>query len=69
MIIGGAKVYEEHIDKVDTLYLTKVNAYLDGDAFFPEVDKDKWRTEFTKTFKANDSNQYDLDFFILNRVK
>ena len=69
MIIGGAKVYEEHIDKVDTLYLTTVNIHLEGDAFFPDIEKNKWKTAFTKTFKSDDCNQYDLDFFILNRVR
>lgn len=69
MIIGGAKVYQELIDKVDTLYLTKVNAYFEGDAFFPEIDKTKWKTIFTKTFKADDCNEYDLDFFIMDRVE
>ena len=39
--------------------------HFEGDAFFPEIDKTKWKTVFTKTFKADDCNKYDLDFFIM----
>ena len=55
--------FEEHIDKVDTLYLTKVNAYFEGDAFFPEIDKTKWKRYLAKHSK-HDCNKYDLDFFM-----
>lgn len=42
-IIGGASIYKQTIDKADRLYITEVEQEIDGDAFFPEVDKSIWK--------------------------
>ncbi len=40
-ICGGQSIYEYYIDKpyIDKLYLTEINDYVDGDAYFPEIPK------------------------------
>ena len=35
-IIGGAELYKETLSLADRLYVTVVDMYVDGDAFFPE---------------------------------
>ena len=35
-IIGGAEIYKETLSLADRLYVTVVDMYIDGDAFFPE---------------------------------
>jgi len=35
-IIGGAEIYKETLPLADRLYVTIVDMYVDGDAFFPE---------------------------------
>ncbi len=35
-IIGGAEIYKETLPLADRLYVTVVDMYVDGDAFFPE---------------------------------
>ncbi|MGL5752672.1 MAG: dihydrofolate reductase [Paraclostridium sp.] len=35
-IIGGASIYRQFVGKVDTMYITKVDIDIDGDAYFPE---------------------------------
>jgi len=42
-IIGGASIYKQTIDKSDKLYITEVDQTIDGDAFFPEIDLNKWK--------------------------
>ena len=42
-VIGGASIYKQTIDKADTLYITEVHRQVDGDAFFPEIDKQVWQ--------------------------
>jgi dihydrofolate reductase len=42
-IIGGASIYKQTIDKSDKLYVTEVDKEIDGDAFFPEIDLNKWK--------------------------
>jgi len=36
-IIGGAKLYAETMDRVDAIWLTRINADFDGDAYYPEI--------------------------------
>ena len=36
-IIGGASLYEQTINRVDGIYLTRIHADYEGDAFYPEV--------------------------------
>ena len=43
MVIGGAEIYRQTIDAADTLYITEIHQIIDGDAFFPEIDKNIWR--------------------------
>lgn len=43
-IIGGEEIYKEalRLDVVDTIYLTVINTEFYGDAFFPEIDENKF---------------------------
>lgn len=43
MIIGGATMYKQCIDKASVLYITEVRQHVDGDAFFPNIDKTVWK--------------------------
>ncbi|MFA6599572.1 MAG: dihydrofolate reductase [Candidatus Omnitrophota bacterium] len=36
-IIGGANLYAQTIDRVDGIYLTRIDADYEGDAFYPEL--------------------------------
>lgn len=36
-IIGGAELYRTSIDRVDGIYLTRIDADYDGDVFYPEI--------------------------------
>ncbi len=42
-IIGGATIYEQTIKLADTLYITHIDKEVDGDAFFPDIDKNIWQ--------------------------
>jgi dihydrofolate reductase len=36
-IIGGAEIFRQTLDKIDGIYLTKIHAKYEGDAFYPEI--------------------------------
>lgn len=44
-VIGGAELYREAMLRADRLYLTEVHRAFEGDAFFPEYDRDAWQEE------------------------
>lgn len=46
-IIGGAEIYKQALPYADKLYLTKINNFFDGDTFFPEINYDYFKVEYT----------------------
>jgi dihydrofolate reductase len=68
MIIGGAGLYEQTLDRAARIYLTLVHAAVEGDVRFPCIDPDVWRVTSSETFRADDRNQYDYSFKVLERV-
>lgn len=43
MVIGGAEIYAATIDKADCLELTEIETSIDGNVFFPTIDKSIWK--------------------------
>ena len=44
IVIGGAQIYGETLARTDRIYLTRVHAAVEGDAFFPVIDAAQWRS-------------------------
>ena len=66
-ICGGAEIYREALARAGTLYLTQVDAEVDADTFFPEMDWTQWIEKERISHGADDKNQYSFIFKILNR--
>jgi dihydrofolate reductase len=67
MIIGGAHLYKQCLDKADTIYLTIVHATLEGDTFFPELSKE-WIEVDRQRFEADDKHKFSYSFVTLKKV-
>lgn len=68
MLIGGAQLFEEALPCVDKLYLTWVQAEVEGDCYFPRFDLSQWKKVVREERKADEKNAYDLTFVTLARV-
>jgi dihydrofolate reductase len=42
-IAGGAELYAQTLDRLDRLYLTRIERDFPGDTYFPEVDLSGWK--------------------------
>jgi len=73
MVIGGAEIYKTALPQADKLYITRVDAEIEGDAFFPEIDSSVWQETNREGFLASDSalktNTYDYAFCVLDKVR
>jgi dihydrofolate reductase len=67
MVIGGASFYERMLAQTDRLYLTLVDAEVDGDARFPEFDLTQWREVFSEHHAADDKNEHAYTFKIFEK--
>jgi len=61
-IIGGSSVYEEFLDKADSMYITWIHAEFEADTFFPKIDFSKWKEISRVNHKADEKNLYDYSF-------
>ncbi len=44
MVIGGAEIYAQSIERANTLYITHIHTFIeDGTAFFPKIDSTVWK--------------------------
>ena len=68
-IIGGASVYKQAIDIADKLYITCIDEKFKGDAFFPEIDKNKWKKKSVKKHKIDSKNPYPYSFIVFKKKR
>ena len=67
-VIGGSQVFAQALPLVDRIYLTRVHACLEADAFFPVLDEQLWQQTCLSSHPADDKNEYPFSFYILNRI-
>lgn len=66
-IIGGAEIYAQTVGQADRIYLTRVDAAVDGDVFFPSLDSREWDEQAAGNCEKNARNEFDCKFVILDR--
>ncbi len=69
MLIGGASLYQQTIDRADMLYLTLINHAYSGDAWFPEFDRQQWAVVEEKFYDADENNLNSFSFVKFIRDK
>jgi dihydrofolate reductase len=68
-VIGGATLYAAALPVASRVYLTAIDATIDGDTFFPALDQQTWR-EIAHEHRAKDEkNAHDLDFIVYARER
>ena len=67
MIVGGATLYREALERADRIYLTLVHAEFEGDAWFPEIDSQEWVETSREHQGADQRNPYPYTFVTLTR--
>ena len=66
-VIGGENLYAQTLPCADRLYLTQVEALIEGDAWFPEFECEAWQVVARETRIADEKNTYDCVFLTLDR--
>ena len=67
MVIGGGRVYEQMLKRADRLYLTHIDAEVEGDTQFPDYEPDEWQSTFSEFHDADEQNSHSYCFEILDR--
>lgn len=67
IVFGGAQVYKEFLPLAERLYLTTVDAAVDGDTYF-DMGKDDWRVVANERHEADDRHPYAFNMYTLDRI-
>lgn len=68
-VIGGEQVFREALPTVDLLHVTKIDASLEGDTYFPEINMEEWALLDEEAHVADEKNRYDYRFLTYGRRK
>jgi dihydrofolate reductase len=68
MVAGGADIYRLALPVATRLYMTTVDAEVEGDTFFPEIDMEQWREVRTESFPADAAHSYSFSIAVLEPV-
>ena len=66
-VIGGENLYNQMLSRADRLYITLVDAEIEGDAWFPQFDQAAWQERERRAHPADDKNPYACVFTLLER--
>lgn len=68
MVIGGGAIYQHCLPFADKLYITHIDAQIDGDTQFPAYDIDNdWQKVVSEHYSADEKNSYNLEFCVYQR--
>ncbi|TNF67507.1 MAG: dihydrofolate reductase [Gammaproteobacteria bacterium] len=63
-VIGGAELFKLYMPLVKKMYLSKIDANIEGDTFFPDWDSNLWQKTQHQFYPKNEHNEYAFDFEI-----
>jgi dihydrofolate reductase len=66
MIIGGGAIYAACLPMANKLYVTHIDAAIDGDTQFPDWGSD-FRETYSEAYQADEKNAYNMRFTILEK--
>ena len=68
MVIGGGAFYRAMLPRAARLYLTRIDAEFEGDAWFPEIDLDEWHETAREAHAPDERNPHPYAFVTLERT-
>jgi dihydrofolate reductase len=66
-VIGGTSLFEETLATADLIHLTEVEADVEGDTYFPPLDRSRWRETEVSRHPADARHAYPFRIVRLER--
>ena len=67
MVIGGTSLFAETLPIADRIHYTEVEADVEGDTFFPPIDRSEWRETEVLRHPADARHAYAFRVLLLER--
>lgn len=69
MVIGGAEIYAMTLGTASRILLTRVEAEIEGDTYFPAINAADWQETVREYRPADAENVYPIRFLSLTRQR
>ncbi|MCF6143907.1 type 3 dihydrofolate reductase [Pseudoalteromonas sp. S1727] len=70
MVIGGGNIYQQFLERADTLYLTFIDLDVKGDTQFPDYEgAANWQVVDEQHNQPSDKNLHAYTFVTLDKIK
>lgn len=66
-IIGGGEIYRQALPEADRLYVTHVDAEVEGDVFFPPISEEIWQAVSQDIVPAGEKDIYPTRYVVYQR--
>lgn len=66
-VIGGGEIYSQTIEMATELSITEIHENFDGDAFFPEINKNIWNSIESIPHEIDEKHKYAFDIVTYKR--
>jgi dihydrofolate reductase len=68
MLIGGARLYAQLMRYCQRLYVTEVDAMIEGDAHFPAIPANEWREVSQTPYPKGEKDDYPFTVRVYERI-
>ncbi|MEW7006501.1 MULTISPECIES: dihydrofolate reductase [unclassified Lentilitoribacter] len=68
-IAGGGQIYELALEYSSRLYITHIDAKIDGDTKFPKIDSNIWKISHEEYIPTGEKDNYATRYVIYDRLE
>ncbi|WP_063562892.1 dihydrofolate reductase [Paenibacillus sp. O199] len=69
-VIGGSSIYQQFLPYVDDMYINQIQSVYNGDAYFPQWDKEEWDTVQEQVVETTeDDTVYKIKVKYIKRIR
>jgi dihydrofolate reductase len=68
-VIGGGEIFKQALPMADRVYLTRVEADVEGDAFFPALEPEEWRETSRQEGIMDEKNALPHTFLVYEKIR
>jgi len=66
-IAGGAQIYTQTMECIQRIYMTRVHASFEADAFYPEWNPEEWTLKSNQDFLSDEKHAYSFSIQVWER--
>lgn len=67
-IIGGQQIFEQTLNRIDKIYITRIEHEFTGDRYFPELNEQEWKVINSESHLPDEKNAYAYTFLLMERI-